>query len=120
MPAVHFPGVVPDLTGFVPKDHYAWLPPGTELSAARQIDPAFARVAAWAREKAPGHEIHIGEFGVYVAADAGSKRRYVAAIRAAAERDGFGWAVWDYNDSFGVRDRRGRPTPILAGLFPRP
>jgi endoglucanase len=120
MPAVPFPGPVPDLTGCVPKDHFAWLPPGTELSAAAQIDPAFARVAAWAREHAGAREIHIGEFGVYAPADAASKRHYIAAIRAASERLGFGWAVWDYNESFGVRDRQGRPTPVLEGLFPRP
>ncbi len=120
MPPVPFPGVVPDLTGFVSRDHFAWLPPGTELSAARQIDPAFARVAAWAREKAPGHEIHIGEFGAYIGGDPASRRRYIAAVRAAAEREGFSWAVWDYNDTFGVRDRGGKPTPVLEGLFPRP
>ncbi len=120
MPAVPFPGEVPDLTGHVPRDHFAWLPPGTELSAAQQIDPAFARLAAWVHEKAGGREIHIGEFGAYAPADAASKRHYIAAVRAAAERHGFAWAVWDYDDSFGVRDRHGAPTPILEGLFPRP
>jgi endoglucanase len=119
MPAVHFPGNVPDLSKFVPQSHHAWLPPGTELSAETQIDPLFARLAAWVQAHAGGREIHVGEFGVYVAADAASKRHYIAAVRAAAERYGFGWAVWDYDDSFGVRDRRGKPTPILDGLFPR-
>jgi len=120
LPAIHFPGTVPDLSAYLTRDRYPWMAPGTELSAAQDIDPAFARVAAWAREKAPGREIHIGEFGVYVAADADSKRHWIAAVRAAAERHGFGWAVWDYNWSFGVRDRDGRPTPILEGLFPGP
>jgi endoglucanase len=119
MPAVPFPGKVPDLSNFVPPSHHAWLPPGTELSAENQIDPPFARLAAWVQAKAGGREIHIGEFGVYAPVDAASKRHYIAAVRAAAERCGFGWAVWDYDDSFGVRDRRGKPTPILEGLFPR-
>jgi hypothetical protein len=40
-------------------------------------------------------------------------------VREACESRGWGWAVWDYNDSFGVRDAKGRPIAILRGLFPR-
>lgn len=119
MPAVPFPGKVPNLSGYVPKDHWGWRPPGSELTVEKEIDVPFAKVAAWAREKAGGREIHIGEFGVYAPADDASKRHYIAALRAAAERHGFGWAVWDYDDSFGVRDNRGNPTPIHEGLFPK-
>lgn len=117
MPAVPFPGRVPDLTGFVPRDHYAYQPAGTELTVQRLAE-AFERVAAWAARHAPGREIYLGEFGVYRAADAASKRRYLAAIMANTERLGWSWAVWDYQDSFGVRDAAGRGTPILEGLFP--
>ena len=119
MPAVPFPGKVPDLSGYVPKDQGGWRPPGSELTIEKEIDVPFANVAAWADAKAGGREIHIGEFGVYAPADAASKRHYVAALRAAAERHGFGWAIWDYDDSFGVRDHRGIPTPIYEGLFPK-
>lgn len=117
MPAVRFPGPVPDLTGFVPADHFAFRPAGTDLTV-RQIDEAFDRVAAWAARQAPGREIYLGEFGVFRPADADSKRRYVAAILANTRRLGWSWAVWDYQDSFGVRDAAGRGTPILEGLFP--
>jgi len=117
MPAVKFPGPLPDLTGFVPADHYAFKPAGYELTV-KQIDDAFDRVAAWAAKHAPGREIHLGEFGVYEPADAASKRNYLAAIMANTTRLGWGWAVWDYQDSFGVRDGAGRATPILEGLFP--
>ena len=117
MPAIHFPGRMPDLTNFVPKDHYAFRPEGTELTV-KQMDDAFNKVAAWAAKHAPGREIHLGEFGVYKAADAASKRNYLGAIVANTNRLGWGWAVWDYQDSFGVRDEKGAPTPILEGLFP--
>ncbi len=118
MPAVRFPGALPDLAPYLPAKHYALKPAGYELTV-RQIDEAFDKVAAWAAKNAPGREIHIGEFGVYIAADAASKRNWIAAVSGNAARRGWGWAVWDYQDSFGVRDAKGEPTPILDGLFPK-
>lgn len=116
MPAVTFPGTVPDLSKYIPADHFAAGSSGTKLTVA-DIDSDFAKVATWAREHAAGHEIHVGEFGVYNVADAASKRNYIAAVVGAAERNGFGWAVWDYQGGFAVRDQDGKPTPILEGLF---
>lgn len=116
MPLVRFPGKVPDLSDHVPADHFAAKEFGKELTAA-EINVAFDKVAAWAREHAPGHEIHIGEFGVYRPADADSKRNYLSALVGAAERNGFGWAVWDYQGGFAVRNPDGSATPILEGLF---
>ncbi len=117
MPLVPFPGTVPDLQDILPKDHFAYGSSGKELTVAN-VDADFAKVAAWAREHAPGHEIHIGEFGVYQPADADSKRNYISAVVHAAGSHGFGWAVWDYQGGFAVRDQDGNPTPILEGLFP--
>jgi len=118
MPAIKFPGTMPDLTTYVPKDHYAFKPAGTTLTVA-QMNEAFDQVAAWVAKNAAGREIHLGEFGVYRAADDESKRNYIQAIVANTERLGWGWAVWDYQDSFGVRDAQGRGTPILEGLLPK-
>ena len=118
MPPVRFPGKVPDLSKHIPADHFAASSSGTELTVA-DLDADFDKVAAWAREHARGHEIHIGEFGVYRPADADSKRAYLSALVGAAERNGFGWAVWDYQGGFAVRDQNGNPTPILEGLFAR-
>ncbi len=116
MPLVRFPGKVPDLSKHIPADHFAASSSNTELTVA-DLDADFDRVAAWAREHASGHEIHIGEFGVYRPADADSKRAYLSALVSAAERHGFGWAVWDYQGGFAVREQDGSPTPILEGLF---
>jgi endoglucanase len=118
MPLVKFPGAVPDLSALFPNDHYLKHATPANLTVA-QIDEAFAKVAAWAKANAPHTEIHIGEFGVYAPADAASKRAYCAAVVHAAESRGWGWAVWDYQGGFAVRDQEGKPTPILEGLFSR-
>lgn len=119
MPAVQFPGTVPDLSGVLPKDHFALGASGKELTVA-DIDADFEKVAAWARENAKRREIHIGEFGVYRPADATSTRNYISAVVRAAEKNGFGWAVWDYQGGFAVRNQDGEPTPVLEGLFAKP
>lgn len=84
-----------------------------------QVDEAFAKVAAWAKQQAPGREIHIGEFGVYRTADDASKARWITAVRGACERHGFGWAVWDYQGGFAVRAPDGSPTAIARALVGR-
>jgi endoglucanase len=118
MPAVPFPGRVPDLSGATADNHPLNVRTGDELTVAN-IEAGFSKVAAWASLHASGREIYLGEFGVYKAADPASKRRWISAVRAASESRGWSWAVWDYNDSFGVRDAQGQATPILQGLFPR-
>jgi endoglucanase len=118
MPLVPFPGRVPVLDRGVPPDHWIRGQEGQELTVAEHIDAPFARLAQWARAHAPGKEIHIGEFGAYEPADPDSRRAWIAAVRAACERHGFGWAVWDYRGGFAVRDAQGKPTPVLEGLFP--
>jgi endoglucanase len=118
MPPVHFPGKLPDVSAGVNGPTSGDLTPGRELTVA-EIEKAFAHVAEWAAVHAPGREIYLGEFGVYVSADAQSKRNWIAAVRGIVERRGWSWAIWDYNDSFGVRlPHDGGTTPIYDGLFP--
>jgi endoglucanase len=112
MPAVPFPGKVPDLTGIVPADQPA---PAT-LSAAQNIDPMFEQLAEWARTKGVGREIYLGEFGVFHKADPQSTINWTRAVRHACERNGFGWCVWGYRSSFPVRQTDGSPAPMLEGL----
>ena len=112
MPAVPFPGKVPDLTGVIPADHVA---PAT-LSAEKDIDPMFEQLAEWARTKAAGREILLGEFGVFFKADPQSTINWTRAVRHACERHGFGWNVWGYKSVFPVRMKDGSPAPMLKGL----
>jgi endoglucanase len=118
LPPVSFPGTVPDLTGHtLPDFHHKELHAGDPLTVA-QVRQAFAGVSDWLAVHAPRIEVYVGEFGVYEPADAASKRRWIATVRSEAESRGWGWAVWDYNDSFGVRGPDGSATPVLEGLFP--
>lgn len=119
LPPVTFPGTVPDLTGHtLPNFHHKDLHAGDPITAA-PIEAKFAAVSAWLAVHAPSIEVYVGEFGVYEPADAASKRRWIHTVSSLAEDRGWGWAVWDYNDSFGVRRRDGTPTPVLEGLFPK-
>jgi endoglucanase len=117
LPPVSFPGVVPDLAGHtLPNFHHGEIHPGDSITV-EQIQAKFARVSAWLAVHAPNIEVYVGEFGVFKPADAVSTRRWIATVSTEAARRGWGWAVWDYNDSFGVRDKNGSGTPVLDGLF---
>lgn len=118
MPLVSFPGTVPDLAGIVPPDHWAAKTSGTELKIG-DVEAAFATVTAWLAKNAPGREVYIGNFGAYDAAPAESRRTYLATVRAAVERRGWGWAVWEYRGSFGVRRPDGTATVVLEALLAR-
>jgi endoglucanase len=118
LPPVTFPGTVPDVTGYTLPSFHTKLHPGDKLTEA-DIEATFAHVSEWLAAHSPKIEVYVGEFGVYAPADAASKRRWIAAVRSDAESRGWGWAVWDYNDSFGVRGRDGAGTPVLEGLFPK-
>jgi endoglucanase len=119
MPLVEFPGRVPDLRKLFPADHFAAQASLTELKVS-DIDSAFAQVAKELAERAPGKEVYLGEFGCYEQAPADSRRRYVTAVREAAERNGWSWAVWDYKSSFAVRGPDGKPTVVMESLFKPP
>jgi endoglucanase len=116
LPAVAFPGTVPDVTGHTLPHYGLKLHAGEPLTVA-QIEDTFALVSAWLATHAPTIEVYLGEFGVYNAADAESTRHWIKTVRTAAESRGWGWAVWDYNDSFGVRKADGAGTPVLEALF---
>ena len=117
MPAVLFPGRVPNLSATAERDHPESKMSGVELSAEKDIDPMFEQLAQWARTKGAGREILLGEFGVFEAADPASTIHWTRAVRQACERHGFGWTVWAYRGVFAVRRSDGRPAPMLEGLF---
>ncbi len=121
MPPVPFPGRVPDLSQLpVSPDHPLPSPLPTTLSAGQDIDPMFARLAEWARTKAPGREILLGEFGVFYRVEPQSTINWIRAVRHDCERYGFGWCVWGYRSVFPVRHKDGSPAPMLEGLMRDP
>lgn len=116
MPQIDFPGLCPDLSDIIPESH-SWMRfSGAELTAESHIDPHFDQLKKWQEENAPNLEIHIGEFGAFNTASPASIENYCEAVVSAAERHGFGWAIWGYTGGFGVVDSKGSPTPVMNGL----
>jgi hypothetical protein len=73
---------------------------------ASRVEREIAAAAAWARRR--GVALTCNEFGVYRAhAPAADRLRWIADVRAALERHGIGWAMWDYAGGFGVAVRKG-------------
>jgi aryl-phospho-beta-D-glucosidase BglC (GH1 family) len=85
---------------------------------AAKLDRDFARAAAWARAK--GVRVTMNEFGtIKPNAPADSRLRWLRDARAAAERHGIGWAMWNYtSDNFGltVSGSRSLDPGVLAAL----
>jgi len=117
VPAVRFPGTVPDLTAFVTPGSQLLQFNGRTLSVEKDIDAAFDGLAKWAQQKAPGREILLGEFGVYKDADPASMRNWMRAVLAACRRHHISWTQWGYKSGeFGVVDWAGKPQPVLEVL----
>jgi hypothetical protein len=114
-PLVTFPGQVPDLAPFTKPDDPARTFSNTQIDAAL-VTTRLDAFAARARKHAGPHEIYVASMGVYRRADDASARRYLRAVQAAVERNGLGWALYDYHTGCAVRDERGRPTRVLDAL----
>ena len=84
---------------------------GAQRWDAARVEREIALAAAWARRH--GVALTCNEFGVYRAfAPADARLRWIADVRAALERHGIGWAMWDYAGGFGVAVRKdGRVEP---------
>jgi hypothetical protein len=79
---------------------------GTPWNAA-QIDRVVAELAAWSRLS--GIPLVCTEFGVLrLKLDADSRFAWLTDARAALERYGIPWSVWDYADVFGIATATGR------------
>lgn len=73
---------------------------------ANAISTQFAALGRWsAQHSAP---VIVNEFGVLKGkAKRADRLAWLAATRAAVEAQGFGWAHWDYDTSFGLLDDQG-------------
>ena len=85
-----------------------------------QLSADFARVAEWGR--ANERPILLGEFGAYDRGGAPTEMRaaYTAAVAREAERNGFGWAYWQFDSDFIVWDMKANAwvRPIKDALIP--
>jgi hypothetical protein len=89
----------------------------------QRIQQEIAQAGDWARRHAV--RVVCNEFGVLRAsADPQSRYRWIGDVRQALEKQGLGWALWDYTDIFGITaesnqlNRRGarrmEPEALLA------
>ena len=92
---------------------------GSEAELA-QIRADFEKVAAWSR--ANDRPILLGEFGAYDKSGTPLEMRvaYTNAVAREAERQGFGWAYWQFDSDFIVWDmaRDAWVDPIHRALIP--
>ncbi len=81
---------------------------------------AFRRAHDWSVYY--GRPVHVGEFGAYGKADDASRARYYRENREIMDREGLGWAIWDWKSGFHYWDRNaGRASPgMKPALFPQP
>lgn len=117
---VTFPGKVPELKGLPPSQvHPPWIAKyaGTEWNE-EALGKAVAQLAATASRRAGRHEVYVSRIGVMRGVDDVSARAYLKALRGALEREGLGWAVYDYHTGGAVRgdSGTGAATRIVAGL----
>lgn len=115
LPRIQFPGRVPDLRPFLSAESKSRHVSNMELSVANldaRIDNFAAQVARWRGSR----EIYVNSFGVYRTADDASASNYLRAARAAFDRNGLSWAIYDYHTDCGVRDTDGKPTRIMKAL----
>lgn len=114
LPQIQFPGIVPDMSPYVPEHHYALRKSGTTLSST-SISEDFKKLTAWAASK--GADLHLGEFGVYTKADPESRERWYRAVLAQCAKYKIGWAVWDYQGAFAIRDRDSGNTTAVQNII---
>jgi len=68
---------------------------------AARIESEMKQAAEWARRR--GVPLVCNEFGVYREySDPQDRAAWLHDVRTAFERNGIGWAMWDYSGSFGV------------------
>jgi endoglucanase len=78
---------------------------GHERWSAERIEAEIGEAAAWAAR----HRVRLicNEFGVYRRwARPSDRARWIGDVRAALERHGIGWTMWDYAGDFGIVSRQ--------------
>lgn len=84
-----------------PVDQLAVIRYGYDGWNAARINGELVQVNAWAREH--GVQVICDEFGVYRAkTNPEDRAAWITDVRTSLERNGIGWAMWDYTGNFGL------------------
>jgi endoglucanase len=79
-------------------EKYNTLPAGQNPCSPAAFTDKLKWLRAWSDYY--GRPVHLGEFGAYTKADEESRVHFYAAFRTAAESQGIGWCLWDWNSGF--------------------
>lgn len=83
-----------------------------------KIDSDFDQVSVWSKEH--GRPILLGEFGALENGDMASRIAWTSTVARSAERHGFAWTYWQFDEDFVVWDMKKDDwvRPILGALIP--
>ena len=117
-PLVPAPGVSVWVTNWIAD--YNTLPAEGNPSSPLAFSSKLQLAGQWSAYY--GRPVHVGEFGCYQVAEPVSRARFYTEFRSAADAQGLGWAMWDWNAGFHYWDpATGKPAPGLpAAMFPPP
>jgi hypothetical protein len=89
----------------------------SERWSAARLQALVAQAAEWGRRNHVA--LLAGEFGASDRLPAPTRLAWIAAMRAALEADGIGWALWGYDDSMGfdIHPTDGVPAPLDPALL---
>jgi endoglucanase len=89
---------------------------GHERWDADRIDAEIKQAAEWAQRR--GVPLVCNEFGVYREySDPEDRATWLHDVRTALERNGIGWAMWDYSGSFGTVTKKDGKTVADDGVL---
>ncbi|SNS75984.1 Aryl-phospho-beta-D-glucosidase BglC, GH1 family [Granulicella rosea] len=84
---------------------------GLERWDAKRLGAEVAAVAEWAQRR--GVPLYCGEFGVYKNfSDPQMRATWISDVRTALESKKIGWAMWDYQTSFGLVTKKDGVTTV--------
>ncbi len=90
---------------------------GREHWDAARIESEMKQASEWARRR--GVPLVCNEFGVYREySDPLDRDVWLHDVRTALERNGIGWAMWDYSGSFGLVMKKDGKTVADEGVLP--
>ncbi len=117
-PLVPAPGVSAWVTNWIAD--YNTLPAEGNPSSPLAFSSKLQLAGQWSAYY--GRPVHVGEFGCYQVAEPVSRARFYTDFRSAADAQGLGWAMWDWNAGFHYWDpATGKPAPGLpVAMFPPP
>jgi endoglucanase len=105
--------LLPGLSSDASRKELAWY--GQQRWGIAIMEKEIGVAVDWARERHV--PLWCGEFGVYIEHSQPADRdRWIADMRKTLEKDGVGWAMWDYRGGFALVKKEGEVSVVDAGV----